>query len=104
LYSIFVKKVGDIGWNLHEDSKITVDFFKKNMDYFKFFGRDIETILAKTKIAHSRRVFCKLEEEKRKITLVDLEKGFNMYLCNADVKNRKDDAYFKKQLYSTIYS
>lgn len=104
LYSIFVKKVGDIGWGLHEDLKITVGFFKKNMEYFKFFGRDIETILAKTKIAHSKRVFCKLEEDKRKITLVDLEKGFNMYLYNEDVKNRKDDAYFKKQLYSTIYS
>jgi SpoVK/Ycf46/Vps4 family AAA+-type ATPase len=103
LYSIFVKKVGDIGWSLHEDSKINVEFFKKNIDYFKFFGRDIETILAKTKIAHSKRVFCKLEEEKRKITLVDLEKGFNMYLYNEDVKNRKDNAYFKKQLYNTIY-
>lgn len=104
LYSIFVKKVGDIGWSLHEDSKITVGFFKKNIDYFKFFGRDIETILAKTKIAHSKRVFCKLEEDKRKITLVDLEKGFNMYLYNEDVKNRKDNAYFKKQLYNTIYT
>jgi SpoVK/Ycf46/Vps4 family AAA+-type ATPase len=103
LYNIFVKKVGDIGWNLHEDSKITVSFFKKNFDYFKFFGRDIETILAKTKIAHSKRVFCKLEDEKRKITLVDLEKGFNMYLYNEDVKNRKDTAFFKKQLNSTIY-
>ena len=103
LYSIFVKKIGDIGWSLHEDSKIDVSFFKKNYDYFKFFGRDIETILAKTKIAHSKRVFCKPEEEKKKIKLVDLEKGFNMYLSNEDIKNRKEGEYFKKQLYSTIY-
>ena len=103
LYSIFVKKVGDIGWLLHEDSKIDVGFFKKNFDYFKFFGRDIETILAKTKIAHSKRVFCKPEEEKKKITLNDLEKGFNMYLSNEDVKNRKDTDILKKQLYSSFY-
>ena len=103
LYSIFVKKVGDIGWLLHEDSKIDVGFFKKNFDYFKFFGRDIETILAKTKIAHSKRVFCKPEEEKKKITLNDLEKGFAMYLSNEDVKNRKDTDILKKQLYSSFY-
>ena len=103
LYSIFVKKVGDIGWLLHEDSKIDVGFFKKNFDYFKFFGRDIETILAKTKIAHSKRVFCKPEEEKKKITLNDLEKGFNMYLSNEDVKNRKDNDILKKQLYNSFY-
>ena len=42
-------------------------------------------------------------EEKKKITLNDLEKGFNMYLSNEDVKNRKDDALLKKQLYSSIY-
>ena len=103
LYNIFVKKVGDIGWRLHEDSKIDVGFFKKNFDYFKFFGRDIETILAKTKIAHSKRVFCKQEEEKKKITLDDLEKGLNMYLSNEDVKNRKDTALLKNQLYNSFY-
>jgi SpoVK/Ycf46/Vps4 family AAA+-type ATPase len=103
LYCIFIKKVGDIGWLLHEDSKIDVGFFKKNFDYFKFFGRDIETILAKTKIAHSKRVFCKPEEEKKKITLNDLEKGFSMYLSNEDVKNRKDTEVLKKQIYSSFY-
>ena len=91
------------GFILHEDSKIDVGFFKKNFDYFKFFGRDIETILAKTKIAHSKRVFCKPEEEKKKITLNDLEKGFAMYLSNEDVKNRKDTDILKKQLYSSFY-
>ena len=69
LYKIFVKKVKDIGWELHEESKITSEFFKKNYDYLKFFGRDIETILAKTKIAHSKRVFCKADSEKKKIIL-----------------------------------
>jgi ATP-dependent 26S proteasome regulatory subunit len=91
LYKIFVKKVNDIGWELHEESKISVEFFKKNYDYLKFFGRDIETVLAKTKISHSKRVFCKPNSEKKKITLKDLEKGFEMYLKNDDIKNRKED-------------
>ena len=104
LYKIFVKKVMDIGWELHEESKITQDFFKKNYDYFKFFGRDIETILAKTKIAHSKRVFCKDDSEKKKITLKDLEKGFELYLKNDGIKKRKDSENMKKYIYSSIYS
>lgn len=104
LYKIFVKKVKDIGWELHEESKITSDFFKKNFDYFKFFGRDIETVLSKTKIAHSKRVFCKVDSEKKKITLKDLEKGFELYLKNDDIKKRKDSENMKKLLYSSIYS
>ena len=104
LYKIFVKKVKDIGWELHEESKITSDFFKKNNDYFKFFGRDIETVLAKTKIAHSKRVFCKADSEKKKITLKDLEKGFELYLKNDGIKKRKDSENMKKYIYSSIYS
>jgi SpoVK/Ycf46/Vps4 family AAA+-type ATPase len=104
LYNIFLKKVKDIGWSVHENSNIKVQWFKKNVDYFAFFGRDMETLLAKTKIAHSKRVFCKGEDEKKKITLADLDKGFEMYLSNDDIKNKKEVEHFKKQLYSSIYS
>jgi hypothetical protein len=104
LYKIFLKKVKDIGWEVDTDSKITVDWFKKNKDYFRFYGRDIETILAKTKIAHSRRVFCKPENEKKKINLKDLDKGLEIYLKNDDVKSRKEKIEMEKYLYSTLYS
>jgi SpoVK/Ycf46/Vps4 family AAA+-type ATPase len=89
LYKIFVKKVTDIGWS-SETTKINGPWFEKKLVYFKFFGRDIETLLSKTKIAHSRRVFCKSPDDKTKITLVDLEKGFELYLKNEEVKSRKD--------------
>jgi SpoVK/Ycf46/Vps4 family AAA+-type ATPase len=104
LYNIFLKKVKDIGWEVDVDSKITVEWFRKNQDYFKFYGRDIETVLAKTKIAHSKRVFCRPDSEKKKINLRDLDKGFEIYLKNDDVKNRKDEQEFKKHLYNTLYS
>ena len=104
LYQIFLKKVVDIGWQLDDNSQITSEWFKKNKDYLKFYGRDIETILAKTKIAHSRRIFCATEDKKRKILLKDLENGFKMFLKNEDVKNRKNDIQFKKDMYSTLYS
>jgi len=98
LFKIFLKKVSDIEWIIADDSNIKVEWFKKNMDYFKFFGRDMETLLAKTKIAHSKRVFCKPENEKKKLTLLDLNKGFEMYLKNNDVKNRKEQGNLMKSL------
>ena len=103
LYSIFLKMVADIGWSIYDKNSINAEWFKKNKDYLKFYGRDVETILAKTKIAHSRRVFCKKEDEKRRIHLQDLECGFAMYLKNEEVKNRKDDMENKKYLYNTLY-
>jgi len=102
LYNIFLKKVKDIKWDIDESNKITKEWFTKNLDYFKFFGRDIETLLAKTKIVHARRVFCKPQNEKMKISLEDLEKGFQLYLKNDEVKNRKA-AENIKNIIKTMY-
>jgi DNA replication protein DnaC len=100
LYNIFIKKVKEIGWEIAEaeETKINKDWFDKHIEYFKFFGRDIETLLAKTKIAHARRVFCKPQNEKMKLTLKDLENGFELYLKNDEVKNRKETDKFKNIL------
>ena len=93
LKSIFEKKVKDSGWSLNDTIKIS--WFENNMDYFKYYGRDMETLFCKTKIAHSRRVFCKPKEDKTKITLKDLEKGLEVYLQNEEVKDRKNSKDFE---------
>ena len=54
---IFEKKIIDSGWNIEGD--LDLSFFENNMSNFKYYGRDMETLLSKTKIAHGRRVFCK---------------------------------------------
>ena len=87
LQLIFNKKVNDCGWEI---SKTPTRWFEKNKDYFKYFGRDMETLLSKVKIAHSRRVFCLPENEKRHINTKDMEKGFELYLKNDEVKSRKN--------------
>jgi len=92
LKQIFEKKINDIDWKLKSKNEIPIAWFEKNSSYFTFYGRDMETLLAKTKIAHGKRVFCKKEEEKKKITLEDLENGFKIYLDNGEVKKRgKED-------------
>jgi len=88
LQLIFNKKVNDCGWTI---STIPNSWFKKHMGYFKYFGRDMETLLSKVKIAHSRRVFCLHEDEKRKINLKDIDKGFKLYLKNDEVKSRMEN-------------
>lgn len=104
LHKIFLKKVNDIQWTVDEaDEKLSAKWFEKNIDYFKFFGRDIETLLSKIKIAHSRRVFCKDASEKTKITFKDLEKGMQIYLKNEEVKNRKDASFREGYLQRTMY-
>ena len=100
LFQIFLKKVKDAGWSVEEKTKINAEWFEKNMVYFKFFGRDIETLFSKIKIAHGRRIFCKPETDRKKITVADLEKGFEMFLKNDNVKNRKESETMNKMLMS----
>ena len=54
LKDIFIKKVSDIQWHL--DEPISTEFFRNNIKFFPYFGRDMEILLLKTKIAHGRRI------------------------------------------------
>ena len=77
LKDIFIKKVHDIKWTLDDD--IDVKFFQDNIKFFPYYGRDMEILFLKTKIAHGRRVFCKSDDCKMKLNLTDLEKGFELF-------------------------
>ena len=98
LYKIFLKKINDGCWFIAENSEIDVKWFEKHNKNFKFYGRDIETLFAKTKIAHSRRVFCLDHSVKKHITIKDLDKGLEIYLKN-EVSNEKE-----KEKYRSIIS
>lgn len=99
LLEIFKKKVNDAGWKLKED--ISEKWFEKHKDVFKFYGRDMETLLSKVKIAHSRRMFCKSIDEKTKITLTDLDNGMKIFMTNDEVKKREKH---KDYIMTTMYS
>ena len=97
LNQIFQKKIKDVGWSLKEN--IPDKWFEPKMDTFTFYGRDMETLLAKTKIAHGRRVFCKPKEEKMKLNMVDIEKGYAMFINNNEVKNRSKKNTMPEHMY-----
>jgi SpoVK/Ycf46/Vps4 family AAA+-type ATPase len=105
LCKIFIHKINFIGWKLCD--KITDDelqkWFKKNIDSFVYFGRDIEVLISKTKIAHSRRVFCFPINEKKKLIMEDLNKGYEMFINNDEIKARKEKQERERQIYNTLY-
>jgi SpoVK/Ycf46/Vps4 family AAA+-type ATPase len=101
LYQIFLKKVNNSNWMLDEKT-IDEKWFEKHKDYFTYYGRDMESLFSKVKIAHSKRIFCKMNEIKKKITAVDMENGLKLFLNNEDVKKRKDKKEINKIL-SSLY-
>ena len=88
LRKIFEKIVRDNRWTFKEIDSVKDAWFKEHYDYFKYFGRDIEVFFTKTKIAHSRRVFCRPTEHRRLLNMKDLETGFELFTQNEDIKSR----------------
>ena len=62
----------------------------------------METLFSKVKIAHSKRVFCLPKEEKTKINMKDLEKGFEIYKKMGDNNKIKEEERLK-QLFNSMY-
>ena len=102
LMQIFHKKILDAKWSASADA-LQKEWFEKNADYFKYYGRDMETLFAKVKISHSRRVFCLPENEKTTITLKDMDSGLALYLANDEVKERKDGKEIDRRIMQSMY-
>ena len=102
LMQIFNKKIHDAKWNV-DDNALKKEWFEKNADYFKYFGRDMETLFAKVKISHSRRVFCLPKDQKTTITMKDMDSGLELYLANDEVKTRKDGKEIDRRIMQSMY-
>ena len=89
LREIFIKKIKEINWDIKKDN-VKIDFFKENKDLFKYYGRDIEILVMKTTISHSKRVLCLDEEEKTILTNKDIENGLELFKKHLDDKKEDD--------------
>jgi len=90
LMNIFKKLMEDYKWDLKAEEKKLDKFFEDNRKIFEFNGGDLETLIQCSKIAHSRRVFTLDEDEKKKITIDDLNAGLKTMMENEEVANRKN--------------
>tara|TARA_B100001250_G_C19774660_1_gene778957 strand:+ start:449 stop:1669 length:1221 start_codon:yes stop_codon:yes gene_type:complete len=96
LMQIFMKKVNEIGWTIDEDYLENSEF-GKNIDNFTSYGRDMELLLSKVKICHSRRVFTLPVSEKTKISLEDMNSGITLF-----TKHKRKQDNFKN--FQTMYT
>ena len=101
LKDIFIKKVYELNWCI-EDKAIDEEFIENNKHYFKFNGGDMEILLAKCKIAHSKNLLKYKDKIKKILTKEDIDYGFNIYLENPSVKNRNNDNLLYKNNF-TMY-
>ena len=101
LLEIFQRKVNQIGWTLNHNIDST--WFKENKDSFKYYGRDMETLLSKVKIAHSKRVFCLPKKEKTLITEEDIRNGFKGFLKSENVQLRNEKNRITKNIHNSMY-
>ena len=99
LKKIFIKKINESGWKFI-DKDIKTSWFEENKEYFKYYGRDMETLFSKVKISHSKRVFCLDSKFKKVINFKDLEKGFEKFK-----ENKKNNIYeFEKSIQMSMYT
>lgn len=80
LFLIFKKIVNENEWTI--DSDLKFDFFKKYYSEFKNYGRDMETLFAKTKRTHSRRLFSNSSAIKKCLNREDLDEAISIFILN----------------------
>lgn len=93
LMEIYKKIVRLNEWSLKDDA-LSLEWFKKNSKCFVNYGRDMEQLFTYTKICHSRRIYGKSKDEKKKIADSDVEKALKMFM-----DNRKEQEEHKPYLY-----
>jgi hypothetical protein len=86
---ILEKKVAEEGWSLEMDKKTQLNWFEKNKDDFKYYGRDIEQLLLHVKVVHSRRIYGKSRDLCKRITMDDLENGRKAFIEHQTNKKSK---------------
>ena len=86
LKEIFLKKVKDNDWFIDNENEIPDAWFEQRKGQFRQFGRDMENLFTYTKIAHRRRIYGKSFEYRKRISLEDLEKGYQVFLKHKGIK------------------
>jgi SpoVK/Ycf46/Vps4 family AAA+-type ATPase len=94
LCNIFKKMVLDSKWEVDIDDKVVEEFINEN------FGGDMETLLFRTKITHSKRVFGVHPRNKKKITIDDIVKAFELFKSN----KKKEINVLSEEVLRNIYT
>jgi len=97
LMNIFKKKIYDTDWTFEDETLVNEKWFEKYKGDFKNYGRDMELLFSYLKVAHSRRIYGKDPALRKKITIEDLQNGYNLFMKNKKKENKM------KEILSSIY-
>lgn len=86
LMQIFKQKVELTEWQFVDDNVLSEKWFHTNKEHLKSYGRDVEILLTYVKICHSRRIYGKHKDIRKKITKNDMDSGLALMLVNKETK------------------
>jgi len=89
LLDILILKINKIEWTIKSNIKnwlYDTNYLSDKLEYFEYFGGDIETWLFNIKIEHGKRVFGKHPSQHQIISKEDIEKGFIRYKSHKKIK------------------
>ena len=86
LMRIFKQKVELSEWQFIDDNVLSEKWFHINKEHLKSYGRDVEILLTYVKICHSRRIYGKHKDIRKKITKNDMDSGLALMLVNKETK------------------
>jgi len=87
LRNIFIKKISENNWLFETD--IPIQWFEKKIKTFINYGRDMEALFTYTKISHGRRIYGKTLEYRKKLSIDDLDKGYEIFMKNKKIVNNQ---------------
>jgi hypothetical protein len=87
MLKIFQKKVKDNEWTLLIEDPALKQWFQKNHETFKYFGRDMELLFSYCKVVHGRRIYGQSNEIKKQLTMHDIQTGFARFKEHATLKD-----------------
>ena len=90
LLQIFLVKISKNDWSSIIDEVELNNWFREHYKLLPNFGRDIELLFTYVKICHSRRIYGLAKDARKRLTMEDLEKGWQLFEKNGsapDVTN-----------------
>jgi len=90
---IFKKKITETDWSFENVDEIQTKWFEQRKREFRHYGRDMELLFSFAKISHAKRVYGKPVELRKKISLDDLNKGYDTFIKNKKQKNKSTEIF-----------
>lgn len=94
LCDMFLLKMKKDEWKTQMKKKELQEWFKEHKKQMPYYGRDIEVLLSKCKIAHSRHIFGNDKREKRLLTKDDIEDGYKKLIEHREKEDEYPSALF----------